>query len=245
MDIEKVCNVCSLTQPINNYRKYSENSFAVTCKKCLNELDKARKIKKRRNRLETFIAACDRCSENKPLKEFTRLKKFYKKRICTSCYPTFLQEQKKESCKNEAISMSNVNYRLKKSLAACLRKALLNKDVTTLSYIGCNISYLREWMEYNLAHEMTWDNYGSYWSIDHVIPVNKFNMESKEDKYKCWNWSNLVPVTVTVALKKKDTINMEQVDYIIKKLQKFKEEGSTTKWFSKEWLLNKELANSF
>ena len=35
---------------------------------------------------------------------------------------------------------------------------------------------------------------------------------------------------------------MEQVDYIIKKLQKFKEEGSTTKWFSSEFILNKDLA---
>ena len=243
MEVEKVCNVCSLAQPLKNYRKYSENSFSVTCKKCLNELDKARKIRKRQNRLETFTAACERCSQDKPLKQFARLKKFYKKRICTSCYPFFLREQKNEWCRNESIS--NVNYRLKKSLAARLRKVLLNKGDTTLNYIGCNISYFREWMEYNFSPEMTWDNYGSYWSIDHVIPVNKFNMELKDHPYKCWNWSNLMPVTVAYNLSKKDTINMEQVDYILKKLQKFKEEGSTTKWFSEEWLLNKELANSF
>ena len=35
---------------------------------------------------------------------------------------------------------------------------------------------------------------------------------------------------------------MNQVNYIIEKLNKFKEEGSTTKWFSKEFILNLELA---
>jgi hypothetical protein len=34
---------------------------------------------------------------------------------------------------------------------------------------------------------------------------------------------------------------MEQINYIIDKIEKFKEEGSTTKWFSSEFILNKEL----
>jgi hypothetical protein len=34
---------------------------------------------------------------------------------------------------------------------------------------------------------------------------------------------------------------MEQINYIINKLEKFKEEGSTTKWFSSEFILNKEI----
>ena len=35
---------------------------------------------------------------------------------------------------------------------------------------------------------------------------------------------------------------MNQVNYIIERLNKFKEEGSTTKWFSSEFILNLELA---
>jgi hypothetical protein len=37
---------------------------------------------------------------------------------------------------------------------------------------------------------------------------------------------------------------MEQVKYIVNKLEKFKEEGSTTKWFSRELTLNMELVKS-
>ena len=32
---------------------------------------------------------------------------------------------------------------------------------------------------------------------------------------------------------------MEQINNILKQLEKFKEEGSTTKWFSEEYIFNK------
>jgi len=35
---------------------------------------------------------------------------------------------------------------------------------------------------------------------------------------------------------------MIQIENILEKLKKFKEEGSTTKWFSEEYILTKELA---
>lgn len=106
-----------------------------------------------------------------------------------------------------------------------------------MSYIGCNIHYLKEWFEYNFTKEMNWDNYGSYWSIDHVIPVCKFDLSIEHEKLKCWNWSNMVPVTVTYNSSKKN-IDMNQVNNVIINLKKFKEEGSTTKWFSGELLIS-------
>ena len=192
--MEKECDQCKIMKTINLYRKYTdrENSYSKTCKACLNEMDKQRKRNLRKKRLETFMVKCEKCSEEKALKDFAKLKKFYKKKICVSCYPKFLTEQKTEWCRNE--NKSNINYRLKKSLAARLRTVLIKND-TTMNYIGCNIQYLREWFEYNFTKEMNWDNYGSYWSIDHIIHKNQINI-------------------------------------ILQKIQKFKEEGSTTKWFS-------------
>jgi hypothetical protein len=133
-----------------------------------------------------------------------------------------------------------MNYRIKKSLAARLRSVLVKND-STMNYIGCNIQYLREWFEYNFTSEMNWDNYASYWSIDHIIPVCKFDLTNEDEKLKCWNWTNLMPVTVKYNSSKKN-IDMSQINYIVEKIEKFKEEGSTTKWFSKEFVLNIELA---
>jgi hypothetical protein len=240
--IETLCNKqcckCSLIYPINSFRKYSETSIGNTCKKCLNEYDKARKKQNRQKKAEQTLVYCDMCNQEKALKYFAKLKKFYKKKICISCYPKFLTEQKTNWCKNE--HNTNMNYRIKKSLAARLRSVIV-KNTSTMNYIGCNIQYLREWFEYNFTSEMNWDNYGTYWSIDHIIPVCKFNMLDEIEKFRCWNWSNLMPVTIIFNSSKKE-IDNEQVTNIIYKLEKFKEEGSTTKWFSSEFILNKELA---
>jgi hypothetical protein len=237
---EKTCDKCGIEKSIDKYRKYThkENSYSITCKQCLNEMDKIRKKKLRQTISETLIITCEKCKENKALKEFAKLKKFYKQKICLSCYPKFLTEQKNEWCKNE--SKTNINYRLKKSLAARLRTVLFKTD-STMSYIGCNIEYLKEWFEYNFTKEMNWDNYASYWSIDHIIPVCKFDLTIEDEKLKCWNWSNMMPVTIKYNSSKKE-IDKNQIDNILKNIKKFKEEGSTTKWFSGD-LLTLDFAN--
>ena len=242
---EKQCDMCEMIKSIDKYRQYTDrdNSYSKTCKKCLNEKDKLRKKNLRQKRIETFIAKCEICNEEKVLKNFAKLKKFYKKKICVSCYPNFLREQKNEWCKKE--SATNINYRLKKSLAARLRN-VLNKSDTTMNYIGCNIQYLREWFEYNFTDEMNWDNYGSFWSIDHIIPVCKFDLTNEDEKLQCWNWTNLMPVTIKFNSSKKE-IDKDQIQYILKQIEKFKEEGSTTKWFSEEFIftqtVTKKLGN--
>jgi len=230
---EKQCDTCNICKPLELYRMNSEpeNSYSKTCKKCLNEKDKIRKINLRKKKLETVTAKCEKCQEEKVLRYFAKLKKFYKKKICISCYPVFLREQKNEWCKKE--SETNINYRLKKSLAARLRN-VLNKNDSTMNYIGCNIQFLREWFEYNFNENMSWDNYGSFWSIDHIIPVCKFDLTNEIEKLQCWNWSNLMPVTIYFNSSKKE-INIDQINNILKQIENFKEEGSTTKWFSEEY----------
>lgn len=205
-------------------------------------MDKIRKINARKYRAETCMAKCEKCNIDKVLKDFAKLKKFYKKKICLMCYPEFLKEQKTEWCKKER--ETNMNYRIKKSLAARLRAVLTkDNDNTTMDYIGCNIQYFREWLEYNFTTEMNWENYGSLWSIDHIIPVCKFDLTNEIQKFQCWNWSNMMATPVKYNSSKKN-IDMEQINYIMEKIIKFKEEGSTTKWFSSEFILNKELVNS-
>ena len=233
-DTSKICDKCEISYSLNKYRRYNENKFSNTCKGCLNEMDKSRKKIARENRANNTLVKCEKCNEEKSLKNFTKLKKYYKKKICLSCYPLFLREQKTGWCKNE--HNTNMNYRIKKSLAARLR-TVLDKNNSTMNYIGCNIQYLREWFEYNFTAEMNWDNYASFWSIDHIIPVCNFNLTLEDEKLKCWNWSNLMPVTIKYNSSKKK-IDINQVKYIVEQLKKFKEEGSTTKWFSSNFILN-------
>ena len=233
-----ICNNCNILKSNSQYRLYSNGRIGTICKSCLNEQDKLRKQILRDKKSQT-LTLCEICDKEKPLFQFTKLKKFYKRKICLECYPSFLKQQKNEWCKKE--HNTNMNYRIKKSLASRLRN-VLDKKNPTMDYIGCNIQYLREWFEYNFTDEMNWNNYGTLWTIDHIIPVSKFDLTDENEKFKCWNWTNLMPLLAKENSSKKQNIQLEQVENIINKLEKFKEEGSTTKWFSEEYILTKELA---
>jgi len=203
---------------------------------------------------KTVLIKCDKCCVEKVLREIVTKtekykKKYYKKQICQECFPTF------ETTHSSTTTQKSLNYRIKKLLARRLRQ-ITNKTDTTMNYIGCNIQYVREWIEYNFTDEMNWDNYGSYWSIDHVIPVSKFDLTVENEKFKCWNWSNLTPVPLLKNENQSKNIflypilappfqKVENSPFLappFQKVEKFKEEGSTTKWFSEEFILNNVFA---
>jgi hypothetical protein len=199
----------------------------VQCKTCDNEYRVQRKKAKRQMQMEKSIAKCNRCDQEKPLRDFAKMKK-YDGKVCLTCYPGYLSQ-----CKATVERKRNPNYRIKKSLAARLRN-VLHKTDTTMNYVGCNIQFLREWLEYNFTKDMSWDNYGNYWSIDHVIPVSKFDLTIQDQQYKCWNWTNLFPVRVTCNSSTNSCVDEAQIRIVKQKIIKFKEEGSTTKWFSED-----------
>ena len=42
---------------------------------------------------------------------------------------------------------------------------------------------------------MSWDNYGSYWDIDHIIPCASFNLDNLEEQKKCFIFTNTRPLS--------------------------------------------------
>lgn len=59
-----------------------------------------------------------------------------------------------------------------------------------------NLQQLREHFESQFTPEMNWDNIGSYWEIDHIIPQNLFKFETEKDRefQICWSLANLRPL---------------------------------------------------
>lgn len=55
---------------------------------------------------------------------------------------------------------------------------------------------LKEHLESQFDENMSWDNYGSYWEIDHIKPQNTFNITSPDDPdfQICWSLANLRPL---------------------------------------------------
>lgn len=74
--------------------------------------------------------------------------------------------------------------------------------------LGCPISffksYLQSWFYNNPTtnEEMTWDNYGSKWHIDHTIPLASFDLTDREQFLKAVHFSNLKPMWAEENLSK-------------------------------------------
>jgi len=90
---------------------------------------------------------------------------------------------------------------LRQAMNASFRHGL-RKDANCKSgiwkYLPYNADQAREHFEYLFDEHMNWDNYGTYWQIDHVICQAYFSYASiDQENFKlCWSLGNLQPLSI-------------------------------------------------
>ena len=103
----------------------------------------------------------------------------------------------------------DLDYRLKQILRSRLKKALNGrKTKKSLEYIGCDIDFLKKWIEFRFEHDMNWDNYATVWHIDHILPIDAFDFTKETDITICNNWTNLQPLYINENLSKNNKIQL-------------------------------------
>lgn len=102
-------------------------------------------------------------------------------------------------------------YRLKCNLRTRISIAIKNKSIIKSfklkSILGIEWNDFFNYIENKFDSNMKWDNYGSYWHIDHIIPLAIANTE--QDLIKLCNYKNLQPLSVIDNLKKGAKINYQ------------------------------------
>jgi 5-methylcytosine-specific restriction endonuclease McrA len=90
------------------------------------------------------------------------------------------------------------NRKLNLNLSCAISRSLTrNKCGNHWEYlVGYTVEKLKKHLEKQFNEKMSWDNYGSYWEVDHIVPINVFNFGSSEDIdfKRCWNLENLQPL---------------------------------------------------
>ena len=63
--------------------------------------------------------------------------------------------------------------------------------------IDCDMNFLKSYLESLFIDGMNWDNYGvgmDKWCIDHIIPLENFNLENGEEQKRAFHYTNMQPM---------------------------------------------------
>jgi len=70
-----------------------------------------------------------------------------------------------------------------------------NKISKTTELLGCSLEYFKNYLESQFTPEMNWDNYASYWEVDHIIPCSSFNLTNIDQQKQCFHYTNTQPLS--------------------------------------------------
>jgi hypothetical protein len=196
-DVNYICNGCGINKYASNFRPSRKK-----CRDC--------ERKHGRNYRKSDIG------KNKAILWSEENKEIHKK-----LQSEWYQNNKPKIYKKYNDRLKNdVNFKLKVICKGRICMAI-KKEKSTDKYIGCGSSFLKEWLQFCMKKEMTFDNHGKIWHLDHVIPINKFNLNDENKQNICFNWKNISPEFASYNIKKGDNIINEQVLKHIDNLVKF------------------------
>jgi len=81
--------------------------------------------------------------------------------------------------------------------------------------IGCTTSQLKTHLESTFKRGMTWDNYGTRWHVDHILPCASFDHTDENQRAQCWHWTNLRALDAKKNMEKSDTITEPQMSLLL------------------------------
>jgi len=223
-----ICSSCGESKNVDDYNK---NSSGYSCKKCLLLIYK-KYITKKRNKYRTSNEhkVCRICNISKKLSDFN-----VSHNSCKKCYNTYTRNTRTKSTKEQK-EQRNKRDREKYVNDECFRflvnirakmRHILNKNVysdETGEILGCDKNIFKKWLEFNYSDKINKYNHGSLWHLEHVIPVNTFDISNKEERKVCFRWYNVSVMIGFDNISKGTNILKKQITDHIDKIQLFTKE---------------------
>ena len=202
------CASCKVEKQLDQFEKRSDTGkHRSQCKECrklyVNQYRRDIVSGSREKKYITVVdnkKQCIKCREFKDLSQFPkRDTKHGYRHECKDCkrqiMNKYYDEVYNEVRRNK--KQTDIEYRLmcnhRNYIHKCLTK--FTKTSRSLVYLGCTLTIFKNWLEYQFDVDMTWDNYGTYWTVDHVLPLDLFNLDNIEHQNIAFNWKNTRPVT--------------------------------------------------
>ena len=89
-------------------------------------------------------------------------------------------------------------FREKRKWQINLRRYVIEKSPCPqyAPYFGLDIENIREWFACQFTAGISWENFGTGWQFEHVIPVIYFDHTLEDELKLCWNFINIRVATI-------------------------------------------------
>ena len=116
---------------------------------------------------------------------------------------------------------SDINFKLICNIRTRTNKTFKSQNVRktnkTNDLLGCSTEFFRRWIIHQLFGDMTIENYGSTWQIEHCLSIASSNLLDENDLNNRFNWVNLRPMYST-----ENNLKGSKNDYRLYLLQQIK-----------------------
>lgn len=101
--------------------------------------------------------------------------------------------ERKKWTKAVQITDEVLRFREKRKWQVTLRRYVLEKTLSPsyAIYFGLSIEEFRKWIELQFTAGLNWNNFGTSWQFDHVVPLAYFDFTVENDLLLCWNFINI------------------------------------------------------
>lgn len=198
----KTCKGCSIEQSLDAFRKWkgSKDGYHPRCKECDKKYRESMKDHiAEKNRIHYQNNKENRDAQAKLYREANKEQIYEQKKKYREKNKAHIQEMQKKYLPTRKKQIkerrkNDVNFQLTEILRSKIHKQIRGETTSYQEWIGLSPDIFRRWLEFQFTPEMTWDNLGSYWHIDHIIPVSIFDFSLQQDKYVGFGWTNLQPL---------------------------------------------------
>ncbi len=122
-------------------------------------------------------------------------------------HPNRQKEYNKVNLKNNNLAQQrrygkDISYKLRKLTTSRIHSLItgFTKSKKTMEILGCTAEGFKQYIESLFSPEMTWENHGDIWEIDHILPCASFDFTQEGDLEKCFHYSNHQPLFKTTEI---------------------------------------------
>jgi hypothetical protein len=94
--------------------------------------------------------------------------------------------------RKESDPLYKLSCNIRNLISQSFKNQFTEKSKKTIEILGCDFEMFKKHLESQFTEDMNWDNYATYWQLDHKTPISW--SESEEDVYKLNHYTNFQPL---------------------------------------------------